>query len=54
MVEVRITVRFPDSQLSSLNPQLYRAASRLTVNSFGSQTSPTPRMEANTSLLKES
>ena len=36
MVELHITVRFPVSQLSSLNPQLNKAASRLTVNLFGS------------------
>ena len=32
-----MTVRFPVSQLSSLNPQLNKAALRLTVNPFGSQ-----------------
>ena len=37
MVELHITVRFPVSQLSSLIPQLNKAASRLTVNPFGSQ-----------------
>ena len=37
MVELHITVRFPVSQLSSLNPQLNKAALRLTVNPFGSQ-----------------
>ena len=37
MVELHITVRFPVSQLSSLNPQLNKATSRLTVNPFGSQ-----------------
>ena len=37
MVELHITVRFPVSQLSSLNPQLNKAALRLAVNPFGSQ-----------------
>ena len=32
-----MTVRFPVSQLSSLSPQLNKAALRLTVNPFGSQ-----------------
>ncbi len=42
MVELHITVRFPVSQLSSLNPQLNKAASRLWVNPFGSQASHFP------------
>ena len=42
MVELHITVRFPVSQLSSLNPQLNKAASRLTANPFGSQASHFP------------
>ena len=42
MVELHITVRFPVSQLSSLNPQLNKAALRLTVNPFGSQASHFP------------
>ena len=37
MVELHITVRFPVSQLSSLNPQLKKASMRLWVNPFGSQ-----------------
>ena len=37
MVELHITVRFPVSQLSSLNPQLNKDASRWAVNPFGSQ-----------------
>ena len=37
MVESPITVRFPVSQLSSLNPQLNKVATRLTANPFGSQ-----------------
>ena len=32
-----MTVRFPVSQLSSLSPQLNKAASQLTVNPFDSQ-----------------
>ena len=36
-VELHITVRFPVSQLSSLNPQLNKAALRLWVNPVGSQ-----------------
>ena len=46
MVELHITVRFPVSQLSSLNPQLNKAALRLMGhNPFGSQAShfPYPR-----------
>ena len=42
MVELHITVRFPVSQLSSLNPQLNKAALRLCFNPFGSQARPFP------------
>ena len=44
MVELRIVACFhlPVSQLSSLNPQLNKAATRLWVNPFGSQASHFP------------
>ena len=41
-VELHITVRFPVSQLSSLNSQLNNVALRLWVNPFGSQASHFP------------